>query len=166
MFVLFIYFFILLIFLPPLFLSTFFNFLSSVLYLHCLLLSSRVLIFILRPFFWLFLPFHSFLPCCPLPSFFLSSYSTFISALWCASFDFLSTASPFLQLLTSTVNIFLVPPHSPTHLTKDRCTRRYPIPDGGWWTAPVSRRDVLLYTCAYHQNQTGCFGADRSVRPQ
>lgn len=104
-------FLILLIFLSHLFLSNFFNFLSSVLYFLCHLLSSRVLIFFLRPFFWLFIHFHYFLPCCPFPSFFLSSYSTFISALWRSRFDFLSTASPFLQLLSSTVNnISLVPP--------------------------------------------------------
>jgi len=67
-------FLILLIFLSHLFLSNFFNFLSSVLYFLCHLLSSRVLIFFLRPFFWLFIHFHYFLPCCPFPSFFLSFF--------------------------------------------------------------------------------------------
>jgi hypothetical protein len=71
-------------FLPPLFLSTFFKFLSSVLYFLCLLLSSPALIFLLGPFFWLFIPFYSFLACCLFPSFF-RPISTFISALWCSS---------------------------------------------------------------------------------
>jgi len=110
---LFIDWFILLIFLPPSFLSIFFNFLSSVLYFVCLLLSSRMLIFVLRPFFLLFIPFYSVLPCYPFPSFF-RLISTFISALWRSRFELLSTVSPFLELLSSTVNnISFVAPHSP-----------------------------------------------------
>ena len=93
--------------------STFFNFLFSVMYFVCLLLSSHVLIFLLRPFFWLFIPFYSFLSYCPFPSFF-HPISTFISALWRSRFDLLSTVSPFLELLSSTVNnISFITPHSP-----------------------------------------------------
>lgn len=136
------------------------------LFISRLCIWTLSLLHCLRSVFCLLSPFHLCVKFC-LASIFLAIYTLLILPPK-LSFPFLLSSYFCLHFFSLALK-FRLPVHSqpPSQVTqqyrqqhffrgasftapftKGRCTRQYPMPDGDWWPAPLSRREVLLYMCA------------------